>query len=149
MIQLNKFHYPRQRLLFFVAQDVNDEIRRAVKNLLEEIAEGCSWQVSAPEFVDAISHSETREGDCPEETVGGLLEIYSARDGLPEHLDAQALANVELLVKAVQGLSLSYPLEFEFELDGVFVGVIENGALDDTLEQGLLGEWRRHLEKGE
>lgn len=138
--------YPRQQLLLFVAQDVSAEIRDVLKMFVDNMADARSWQISAPRFIDEIDHAETRDEDFPDETVGCVLEIYSARGGvLPEYLDAEALAEVEFLIRAAQEISCAYSLEFELELDGVFVGAIEDGCLDKSLEKGLLNEWRVHL----
>lgn len=77
--------------------------------------------------------------------LGGVLEIYSAQERLPVELDKKICGDVEFLVTKLQQLSRDMSIEFEFELEGVFVGAIENGRLDKNLDVGLLGEWRRHL----
>ena len=141
-----KAEYARQRLLFFVAQDVTDPVRNRMKTLVESLSNKRSWQIAVPKFIDSIDYSGTSEADFPDETVGCMAEVYAASKGeLPASLDAQALAEVELLVKVAQDFSRTYSLEIEFELDGVFVGAIDRGALDKSLEHGLLGEWRAHL----
>jgi hypothetical protein len=138
--------YPKQRLLFFVAQDVNADIRDAVRSLVDGLASQGAWLIQPPMFVDTIDQAGTRDEDFPDETVGGALEIHSALDGtLPHDVDAATLAEVERLVAAAKELSSSLSLEIEFELDGVFVGAIEDGQIDKSLAEGLLGEWRRHL----
>lgn len=141
-----EYLYPKQRLLFFIAQDVNSAIRDSVKDLVEGLAKHGVWLIKPPVFVDASDYSGTCEEDLSDETVGVALEIYSAMNGsLPHDLDVTTLAEVECLVMAAQELSRSQALEIEFELDGVFVGAIEDGQLDKSLAEGLLGEWRRHL----
>lgn len=42
-------------------------------------------------------------------------------------------------------MSLEYGLEFEFELDGVYVGTVEDGVVDATLAKGLIEEWRHRI----
>lgn len=141
-----KTSHQKQRLLFFVAQDVDADIRDAMRAVVESLVNHREWLIQPPKFVDTIDYVGTRAEDFPDETVGGTLEIYSAMDGtLPRDIDAAALEEVECLVTAVTELSTSLALEIEFELDGVFVGAIEDGKLDKSLSEGLLGEWRRHL----
>lgn len=115
--------YPKQRLLFFIAQDVDASIRDAVAKCVKGVADGSEWSITPPVFIDTVDSSATREGEPPGEIVGGLLEIYSAVDGdLPRDVDATNLSEVERLVEAVRKLSGAESLEVEFELDGVFVG---------------------------
>lgn len=139
--------YPKQRLLFFIAQDVDENIRDVVAKCVRGLADGSDWSINPPIFIDTVDNSTTREGDSPDEIVGGFLEIYSAIDGaLPRDVDATNLSEVERLVEAVRKLSSAECLDVEFELDGVFVGAIDCGRLDKSLAQGLLEEWRHHLE---
>lgn len=143
---MRNIKYPKQRLLFFVAQDVESNVRQSLKELMHTLSSGKEWLVQPPFFIDAVDQAGTRDEDFPDETVGGVLDIYSALDGSLSHeLDLATLREVEVLVDAVRELSRSHSMEIEFELDGVFVGAIENGHLDKSLEEGFLGEWRRHL----
>lgn len=64
-------------------------------------------------------------------------------------MDRAHLEEVTRLVEALRRLSEEHRLAIEFELDGNFVGAIEDGRLDRLLAEGLLGEWRRTLEKRE
>ncbi|WP_426161469.1 hypothetical protein [Pseudoduganella sp. R-34] len=139
--------HPRQRLIFFVAEDVDDEKRAAVKKMITDLAPQRKWVIGPPSFIDVVDDAISREGDEQDETLGGIHEIYSAYspNDLPREVDLLHLAEVEQIVRAVQRLSLEQGIEFEFELDGRFVGAIENGDMDSTLQQGLLGEWHNHL----
>ena len=138
--------YPTQHLLFFVAQDVNDEIRRVVRNAVNQLARIEPWVTSPPAFVDAVDDNRTRPEDSLDITIGGELDIYSSMGGkLPRDLDIATLSDVERVVKAMQELSRDHSLAISFELDGEFVGEIEDGKIDRCLEIGLIGEWRRHL----
>lgn len=145
-IQISDDH-PKQKLIFFVAQDIDDEIRVLVKKMLLDMAASRGWVIGAPKFIDTMEDVGTREVDVPDETVGGVHEIYSALppNDLPRDIDELHLKEVEHIVDAVQRLSLNERLEFEFELDGRYVGTIEDGVVDATLAKGLLDEWRNHL----
>ena len=138
--------YRKQRLLFFVAQDISDELKSSVRTLVEQLAIKRSWVIAPPSFVDALDDAGSREEDFPDATVGGSLLIFSALDsGLPRDIDIKNLQDVEEVVAEVQALSESEKISFEFELDGKFVGAIDDGRLDKSLSEGLIGEWRRHL----
>jgi hypothetical protein len=139
--------YPRQRLLFFVAQDIDDGIVSAVKQTIRDLSRENTWLLAAPVFMDNQDEAQTRDGDLPDRTVGGVLEILGAAGGrLPRDLDAATFADVDRLVQAIRLLSVELSLEVEFELDGAYVGAIDEGEFDRSLAEGLLGEWRRHLE---
>ncbi|GAA5013128.1 hypothetical protein GCM10025794_01390 [Massilia kyonggiensis] len=145
-IQVFESH-PKQRLLFFLAQDVDDEDRKLVRDAINAMASSRAWVISAPEFVDTVESVGTNPGDSPIETVGGVHEIYSASasNELPHEIDALHLEEVEYIVDSIRRLSQEHGLEFEFELDGQYVGTIDNGVIDSVLANGLIGEWRRHI----
>jgi hypothetical protein len=151
MIMLTKGmdKHPKQRLIFFVAEDSNDLIRERITRLITELTNQRTWVLGPPTLIDSIDDSTTRDGDTVDETLGGVLEIYSAMtpEGLPQELDLAHLEEVEYLIRAVQQVSQDCGIAFEFELDGRFVGAIEDGMLDHMLEVGLIGEWRKHLER--
>lgn len=138
--------YQKQKLLFFVAQDVSDGLRASIGKLVENLAVKRSWVIAPPELVDELDDAARLEGDSPDVTVGGGLLIFSANDSeLPRDLDLRSLQEVEYMVAEIRAFSESSRVSIEFELDGQFVGAIDRGRLDKTLSEGLLGEWRRHL----
>jgi hypothetical protein len=62
----------KQRLLFFVAQDVDDGIRRDVRDFVSQLALRRDWVNGAPCFVNSREEPEDASGeDMPVETVGG------------------------------------------------------------------------------
>jgi hypothetical protein len=139
--------HPKQRLIFFVAQDIDDSIRQSTENMVNQLATARKWVIGAPRFIDIVEDLRTRDEDSLDETLGGEHEIYSAlgQNILPYEVDVLHFEEVEEIVRAVQIFSKTRNLAFEFELDGKFVGSIEDGKIDSTLAVGLLGEWRRHL----
>ena len=140
--------HPKQNLLFFVAQDVSDSMRAKVGEFVLKLASLRQWLIESPRFVDVRDEpADTSRGDMPVETLGGCLEIYSARPPwtLPREIDRQHLDEVTALVTALREFSRQNNWTFEFELDGTFVGSIADGELDRALSEGLLGEWKRQL----
>ncbi|MFB3304740.1 hypothetical protein [Pseudomonas sp. AMR01] len=130
----------KQKLIFYVAQDLDKSIRFNVQQLVNEVAASRIWSVTPPRFIDEIDENGV-------EVVGGILEIYSALPPniLPIKRDSKNLDDVEALVGAVKKLSENENLSFEFQLDTTFVGAIEDGVIDQVLLDGLLVPWRNHL----
>ncbi|AHL32072.1 hypothetical protein CD58_03820 [Pseudomonas brassicacearum] len=129
-----------QKLIFYVAQDLNLSVRFDVKQLMNELAVSRIWSIAPPSFID-----EKDENDL--EVVGGMLEIYSAipPNTLPVGMDSKKLEEVEVLIEAVRALSEKNCLSFEFQLDATYVGCIEDGVVDRVLQEGLLTPWRNNL----
>ena len=130
----------KQKLIFYVAQDLDKSIRSNVQQLVNEVAASRIWSVTPPRFIDEIDESGA-------EVVGGIMEIYSALPPniLPIEMDSKNLDDVEALVGAVKKLSENENLSFEFQLNTTFVGAIEDGVIDRVLLDGLLVPWRNHL----
>ena len=147
MFEIDPIHHPRQKFLFFVAQDINDSIRSKIRQLIDTISSSRSWIIGPPRFVDSVDKIGTIQ-DSPIETLGGELEIYTALHPLklPKDIDRQHLKEVEAIVDAVRVLSEYEQLAFEFELDGVSVGAIDDGIINKTLRVGLLNEWKKGLQ---
>ena len=141
-------NHPKQKLLFFVAQDIDDSICANVREFVLKLASLRHWLNGPPRFVRSREEPvSTSHGDLPVETLGGYVEIYSARKPwtLPREIDLQHLDEVTALVNALRDFSREHSLEFELELDGTFVGAITDGEMDRSLADGLLGEWKRQL----
>jgi hypothetical protein len=140
--------HPKQRLLFFAAQDLDDSLRATIRGFVLRLALLRRWVNGPPRFVD--SHEESLDpasGDEPVVTVGGCIEICSAYSPrtVPREIDLQHLDEVTALANAICELSREHNLAFDLELDDKFVGSIVAGDMDRTLSEGLLGEWRRGL----
>ena len=138
--------HPKQQLLFYVAQDFGEDIPPEVERVVQVIAENNKWLIAPPRFIDDIHASNL---GTPVRTVGGVLELYSALppSDLPLDIDRGHLEEVCQIVEALRRFSAEKKLAFELELDGTFVGAIEDGKIDQTLSEGLIGEWRRELER--
>jgi hypothetical protein len=141
-------NHPKLKLLFFVAQDLDDTIRANVRDFVLRLASLRHWLNGPPRFVNSRDEpSDASRGDMPVETVGGYLEIYSALPPwtLPRELDLQHFDEATALVNALRDFSREQNLAFELELGGRFVGAITDGEMDRSLAEGLRGEWKRQL----
>jgi hypothetical protein len=142
-------NHPKQKLLFFVAQDMDDKVREKVRDFVLQLASLRRWLNGPPHFVNSREEPRNpKSGDMAVETLGGYLEIYSALPPwkLPLEIDRQHYDEVAALTNALRDFSADQELAFELELDSVFVGSITDGKMDRSLLEGLLGEWKRHLE---
>jgi hypothetical protein len=137
-------NHPQQQFLFFVAQDFDDDLTEDVRQLVDELGSLRDWVISPPQFIDECSESEL---GTPIKTLGGALMIYSALppNELPRDIDVRHLEEVEMIIRKISDFSKEHELAIEFNLDGKFVGAVEDGNADRTLGQGLVGEWKRHL----
>lgn len=133
---------PKQKLVFYVAEDVDASVRSDVQQRLRELAASRAWSIAPPGFIDEVDENGL-------EIVGGGLEIYSALppNRLPADVDQRTLEEVDALVEAVKALSASASIAFEFHLDMTYVGCIEDGVIDRVLLSGLLMPWREHLNR--
>ena len=133
--------HPVQKLLFFVAQDISESMASQTRQFVSGLEMLRKWVIKPPYVVDV------NDGTRDNTSVGGVLEIYSASPSvkLPKDIDALHFEEVNAVVEAVKKFSRANNLEFEFELDGKFVGAIDEGELDRSLRDGLLGEWQKQL----
>src|SRR3989442_15628533 len=112
-------NHPKQKLLFFVGKDLDASVRANVRNFVLSLASLRRWLNGPPRFVNTRDEpADTSRGDMPVETVGGYLEIYSARAPwtLPREIDVQHLDEATALVSALRDFSRQHSLAFEFEL---------------------------------
>lgn len=138
---------PRDKLLFYVADEVTPQTRERVRRFVSEIANSRQWLLGPPQYLHLTEDLATRDGDLPIETVGGELEVCSARipGGLPRDIDARHYAEVNDLVQGVRRLSGEAAVPFEFMYSGIYAGAVEAGEIDKTLQVGLLDEWRKRI----
>ncbi len=132
--------HAKQKLIFYVAQDLDQSIKSNVQQLVKELAASRVWSIAPPSLIDEIDENGL-------EVVGGMLEVYSALPPsmLPRDVDSKNLEEVEELIGAVRDLSEKVSISFEFQLDATYVGSIEDGVIDRVLQEGLLAPWRDNL----
>lgn len=135
---------PFQKLAFFVLQDADSIISDGIKNLIDEMTTKRHWFTSLPTYVEETSE----DGGVVTRTAGGFIDMPSAVGGkISKEDDKKTLQDTEFIVFNLEQFSKNFGVDIDFELDGSFVGCIENGVRDQTLSEGFLGEWRRHLYK--
>ncbi|MDH0288474.1 hypothetical protein N7414_05060 [Pseudomonas sp. GD04087] len=132
--------FPKQSFFFYLAQDIDEKVKDSIRDVISKLALSRGWSISPPEFVDEVD-------DAGEEVVGGVLEVYSALppNKLSREADSRNLEEVEQLIFYVKELSGRESLSFEFQLGSTYVGSIEDGVIDRTLQDGLLNPWRDNL----
>ena len=123
-------------LLLFIAEDFSEDDVAAFRATVTRMRTTLKWGGAKPVFVD--------ETDAEEElrTVGAALSLPGRTMGTSER---DAFHSAERLIEAARGGSAECQLDFELELDGVFVGDIEAGTLSRTLREGLLDPWRSRI----
>lgn len=141
-------NHPKQRLLFYMPGSQESECIEQLRSLVHRMAVQKSWTIAPPTFVDEVEAPDNPTDD-PVRTVGGFIEVYSAlppwRDRLPQDIDESNFSDCEFLIDQLRLFSQEHSCQFEFELDGVYVGQIADGMLDKLLADGFLGEWRKAL----
>lgn len=140
--------HPTQKLLFYVVDPINDSLRIKVRDFVLNLAPLRAWRIGPPTYVQVVNAPyNPAKGDLPLETLGAYLEIYTALPPwtLPREIDLEHFAEVTTVVTALQKFSRVENITFDFELDRVFVGMIERGEMDRTLAVDLIGEWGRML----
>lgn len=134
---------PRQALAFFAEGDCDLRFREQLDAMLKKLGGERAWLLGAPKLLDEVFSAGKADDEV--KTLGGVLEMLSARppNKLPIEIDRRLLEEVEALVDAVGRLSADTGMVFSFQLDDTFVGAIEAGKVNTTLQVGLLDEWRR------
>lgn len=138
-------NHPKQRLVFYISDDIVDENDVVeMHDLVTDLAASRDWVVGPPIFVNE-SQADVEAGEL--RTVGGFFELFSALppwgNALPKETDRAHFDEVKATIDALAALSEKTGHEIAFELDGAQIGWIEKGAIDNSLREGLLGEWER------
>ncbi|MBA3458804.1 MAG: hypothetical protein H0T46_02505 [Deltaproteobacteria bacterium] len=143
--------HPQINLLFAIDGEPSDADARAMQDLVEALVSSKEWTLSPPEFVNEEDDSSDDPEDKPIITVGGVMRLYSSfppwDDKVPAAVDRAQYDEVVEIVERLTEFSLSRGVDIVFEYDGEVVGKIRKGLANDSLSDGLLGEWGRTLER--
>ncbi len=125
--------HEKQKLIFYVAQDLDQYVRSKVQQFVNEVPASRRWSIAPPTFIYAID-----EGGA--EVAGGILEIYSTLQPNTLSIDkgSKNLDELEELIRVVKELYEKENLSFEFQLGTTFVGAIDGGFIDRVLLEGGL-----------
>jgi len=139
-------NHPMLILLFFLEQEIDDDMRPEMRAFVEKLAEIKTWVHRPPAFVD---EREEIENEAPIETLGGYIELLSEFPPwkVPRAVAFKELEDAEVLIAALCQFSREHGLVFGFEFSGDPVGYIDHGVVDDSLSETFIGEWRRSLER--
>lgn len=138
-------NHPKQKLVFYISDDIEDErdvfgMHEAVTSLSRSL----KWVIGPPVFLNE-TQDDPEAGEW--RTVGGFIELFSALPpwgaALSPEVDRAHFEEVKATIDALTAFSKQTGHEIAFELDGAQIGWIEKGIVDNSLREGLLGEWER------
>lgn len=137
--------HPKDVLLFYVADQPDENAAQAVGQMLDQMAGEREWVIQPPLFVHQTEDVTDPQTGQPVITVGGVLEFYTAhgpwRERLPREVDEAHFHECRLLADRLCELSRRDGLSFHFEFHGEIIGSIENGRPDERLDRQFLGSW--------
>jgi hypothetical protein len=89
-------NHPKQKLVFYVSQTVDDDVKSEIRDFVISVASLRNWLNGPPVFVNSRQPVESNRGDMSVQTLGGYLEIYSALPplNLPREIDLQHLTKL-------------------------------------------------------
>lgn len=137
--------HPRHKLAFYVAQDVDFDIRAAVADFVTKIGALRTWLLGPPQYFDIheVPEEDSPEAHCSDD-VGAFIEIYSGWPPwtVPREIDLQQFEEATALLSALEDFSRERSLNFEVYYAGEVIGYITEGKMDGVREM-LLDEWER------
>lgn len=138
--------HPKEKLLFFVLNPDSGATAKLVA-FVSELSQARQWTIGPPEFIDVTEDASSNPIDFPLRTLGGVLELYSARlpreKALPRELDKAQYDETEFLLDSISKFSREEGYDFGLELRGELIGEIHNGRLDRSITLGFLDEWKK------
>lgn len=147
--EFNPTTHPRQKFLFFIEEDLENEINESeienLRNVVELLSMSNDWIISPPQFVN---ESDNDSGAITN-ICGCLLETYCSFPPLdkliPREVHETLFAEAILVIEAFKDYSQETSHTVTLELDDVYVGSIVKGVYDKSLRLGLIGEWEKNL----
>jgi len=134
-------NHPIEELFFSVVDEITDDMAAVIAEAVERLAKSRGWLLHPPEFL-----YQEDDTDC---ILGGTLELYSVMPPLEIPLEAeqQQWEETNAFVRAFQDLSSKYHWEFDCFYRNESIGFIEDGIMNVSLTEGLLGEWKRVIDE--
>lgn len=136
--------HPTSCLYIVLGEDPTEALMDRFEEWLGDICSRRKWTISSPELIDYID--EDGSGSSTH-TYGCALRMYSALppwgEKLPKEIDRDHFLETKFLVDELSQFSIRENCSFRLQLDTAFVGVIDKGSVDERIEVGLIGEWRK------
>ncbi|MBG0564315.1 hypothetical protein [Actinoplanes aureus] len=136
--------HPVDQLVVALEGDPAASIVSAMRVSAQRLADQRDWVIDPPSFVDQSDESGAR-------WVGFGLRLYTALppwgDDIDPQVDRAHLEEVKELIGEICRLSDEYHASFQFEYASEFVGMVESGRMDSGLEDSLIGEWERAINR--
>jgi alkylhydroperoxidase family enzyme len=108
--------------VFFVVDDVDDELAREIRIRVRKLAAARAWR-NPPGFFD-----DPGAGDAARRTTGGYLRVEA---------DTADGDDVRAVCAAVQALSRDHEVDVELQWREAILGRVRRGVPDDGLEEAL------------
>jgi len=143
--------HPISSLFVLLRSKLTNELSESFERMLVSISKVRPWVIDPPTLVDYIDETDDAAGEQAEaHTYGAGLKLYSALPPwgakLPRAIDKMHYEEVKLLVDEACRLSREAGVDFYLQLDRSPIGSIRHGVPDESIQRGLLEEWRRAVE---
>ncbi|WP_159086495.1 hypothetical protein [Burkholderia sp. LA-2-3-30-S1-D2] len=133
-----------KQLVAVISSDFDDDSASSFQAFIESL-HNQQWHHGAPLFFDEVDEEGCyRPEDIPVRSVGCVLN-FPANDERDRSVEQASYADVSSLIGLLERYSQDHVLEFEVELDGTYVGTIEDGKANRTLAVGLMEAWRTSI----
>lgn len=141
-------NHPRDKLAFYVAGDVDFDIRDAVAAFVVETGVSRAWTLGPPQYFDIheVPDDHSHGTRCWDD-VGGFIEVYSGRPPwtVPREIDLQQFEESVAFLTALEEFSCKRGLDFEVHYAGEVIGYVTEGRMEGVREM-LLDEWKQSFE---
>ncbi len=139
-----------QTFAFYLPYDEVEEHCDEICREFSSLAGSHSWVVEPPTIEVTNDYPELFEDDLDLRFVRAKLKLYTAlppwRERLPRATDEKHFNEVMSLVEFATDVTRRFSTAADVFLDQTRVGQVLRGRPDQTLQVGLIDEWRRQLD---
>lgn len=124
----------RNHLLAYFCSDFSETDVTALRGVVAELGAERLWLSGAPAFIDQSSSAGFINPNIEAaRTVGIAFELTASNENLQT-----PLAEPLRFIDAISAFSRTHAIDLGFEWGHEFIGTIENGIVEHTIQQGLL-----------